>query len=138
MKYAAIAALVAVASAADDYKNGCKKGMTTTFFTDDKCKTVDPDTAAVVADDSEMKAFTDACTKLTDKSSTKMKCDAKGITTTVYTTKDCAGDGADVVVKWTNCYTTGTGDAKKYYQLTGAAALKAAAIALVAIAGSQF
>ncbi len=139
MKYAAIAALIAVVSAEDEYKNGCKPGMTMTYFTDKECTTVDSDKDAVVTKDSELKKADVACMSATGATtSTKMKCDAKGITTNVYKTKDCTGDSTDVTVKWTNCYSSGTGDDKTYYQLTGAAALKAAAIALVAIAGSQF
>ena len=139
MKYAAIAALIAVVSAAAE-DNGCKKGMKTTFYTDKKCTTVDADTEAVEFTKDQMKAsaFDGKCNKA-NGSSTKVKCTSEGIETSVYKdVEDCSGEGVAVAVKWTNCYSSGTGDDKKYFQLTGAAALKAAAIALVAIAGSQF
>jgi hypothetical protein len=137
MKYAAIAALIAVASAAD-----CPKTTKMTFYTDSKCKNVDDDNEAKVATDAE-KALLEkgGCIKA-DANSVKVECDAEGITYTVYTasTKCEKPTGEDAVtptvdsVKYTECKKAGD----MYYSFTGAAALKAAAIALVAIAGSQF
>ena len=63
MKYAAIAALIAVVSAEDEYKNGCKPGLTITYYTKDDCKTVDADKDAVVTTDAELKKVDDKCVK---------------------------------------------------------------------------
>ena len=75
-------------------------------------------------------------------------CTAEGITVKAYVgVEDCKvvkdSEGVETKVieettKYETCKKIGSGESKKYIQLTGAAALKAAAIALVAIAGSQF
>jgi len=80
MKYAAIAALIAVVSAAD-----CPETFKMTFYTDDKCKTKDEDVDAVEAD-SEAKADLKkgGCIKK-EANSVKLECDAEGITGTMYT-----------------------------------------------------
>ena len=78
-----------------------------------------------------------------------MTCTAEGITAKAYIgVEDCkvvkdesAGTETKVIeetTKYETCKKTTVGDKTLYVQLTGAAALKAAAIALVAIAGSQF
>ena len=103
MKYAAIAALIAVVSAKAPASN-CLKGMKTTFYTDKKCETVDEDKAAVEATDKELEAFDGTCKKVGEGSS-KVKCTDEGIETTVYETADCKGDGVAVTVKWTHCFT---------------------------------
>jgi hypothetical protein len=139
MKYAAIAALIAVASAAD-----CPKTTKTTFYTDSKCTKVDEDKDAVEATDAQKEMMKKGGCIKSGTGSVKLECDAKGINMTVYTasTKCEKPTGDDAVtpkvdsVKYTECKKMAVGD--KYYSFAGAAALKAAAIALVAIAGSQF
>lgn len=63
-------------------------------------------------------------------------CDAKtGVTVKVWDAASCEGKPeVTYTAEWKKC--TQFGD--KYYLITGAAALKAAAIAVVAFAGSQF
>jgi len=70
--------------------------------------------------------------------STKATCDASaGITWTVFDEPDCKGDKAvDFKAAWGAC--TPSPDGKTFVKITGAAALQAAAVALVAFAGSQF
>jgi len=58
MKYAAIAALIAVVSAADVVD--CPKEAKVTTYTDDKCKTVDPDTEVVKATTEQKKLLEEA------------------------------------------------------------------------------
>ena len=139
MKYAAIAALIAVVSATD-----CPENIKMEYFTDKECKTEDEDNDTMEAD-ATLKANLKkgGCVKKGDNS-VKMECDAKGVTTTVYmASTECkkVGDGADpepTKYKYTACKKVTVNDHTTYLKLTGAAALKAAAIALVAIAGSQF
>lgn len=70
--------------------------------------------------------------------STMATCDAaKGITWTVYDDADCKGEkSVDFKAAWGVC--TQSPDGKSFVKVTGAAALQAAAVALVAFAGSQF
>ena len=91
MKYAAIAALIAVVSAKTPASN-CLKGMKTTFYTDEKCKTVDEDTAAVEVTSKELEAYDGTC-KTVGKKSSKVKCTAEGMENWVYETADCSGNG---------------------------------------------
>ena len=65
-----------------------------------------------------------------------MTCDAKaGVVFKTWPDAKCEGDTEfALTAKWGEC--TKAGDS--YIKVTGAAALKAAAIALVAFAGSQF
>lgn len=58
MKYAAIAALIAVVSAADVVD--CPKETKVTTYTDDKCKTVDPDTDVAEATTEQKKFLEEA------------------------------------------------------------------------------
>ena len=66
-----------------------------------------------------------------------MTCDAKaGVVMKAWTDAKCEGDAMyEVKAKWGECTKAEEG---KYVKFTGAAALKAAAVALVAFAGSQF
>lgn len=63
-------------------------------------------------------------------------CDAKtGVSVKVYDVIDCKGDVQETfAAKWGECKKWGS----NYYKVTGAAALQAAAVAVVAFAGSQF
>ena len=65
-----------------------------------------------------------------------MTCDDKGVTFKAYTDINCAAEKPDIDVNapWEKCTKVG----EDYMMITGASALKAAAIALVAFAGSQF
>ena len=64
-----------------------------------------------------------------------MTCDANGVTMKAWKEECNKGEVEDeVTAKWGKCTKAG----KVYIKVTGAAALKAAAIALVAFAGSQF
>ena len=80
----------------------------------------------------------DQFTKLVDDTTfaTLTTCDAKtGVTVKVWDDASCEGKAeVTYTAPWKKC--TQFGD--KYYLITGAAALKAAAIAVVAFAGSQF
>ena len=137
MKYAAIAALVAVVSAAE---SKCPKTTKTTFYTDKKCTIVDDDNEAKVATDAEKKMLEKGGCIKQGADSVKLECDAEGITATVYAGSTECKKATDAetpkvhAMKYTDCKKAGD----MYYSFTGAAALKAAAIALVAIAGSQF
>lgn len=65
----------------------------------------------------------------------KMTCDAKGVKMQAWKEECGKGDVEDeVTAEWGKCTQAG----KVWIKVTGAAALKAAAIALVALAGSQF
>lgn len=68
---------------------------------------------------------------------TLMTCDAKaGVVIKAWTDAKCEGKaGFEVHAEWGKCTKTKEGE---YVKFTGAAALKAAAVALVAFAGSQF
>ena len=65
-----------------------------------------------------------------------MTCDNQGVKFKAYTEINCAAEKADIDVKvpWGVC--TKVDDV--YMKIIGASALKAAAVALVAFAGSQF
>lgn len=65
-----------------------------------------------------------------------MTCDDKGVSFKAYTDDKCAAKEADIDIKapWGQCTKVG----EDYMKITGASALKAAAVALVAFAGSQF
>jgi len=66
----------------------------------------------------------------------KMTCDAKaGVNIQIWDGDKCEGDVQDKYeAKWGVC--TKFGD--DYYKITGASALQAAAVAVIAFAGSQF
>jgi len=66
----------------------------------------------------------------------KMTCDAKtGVKVQVWDGVECKNDVQDeFAAKWGAC--TKFGD--EYYKITGASALQAAAVAVIAFAGSQF
>lgn len=66
-----------------------------------------------------------------------MTCDAKaGVVVKTWTDAKCEGKPEwEMTAKWGECTKVKDG---KYVKITGAAALKAAAVALVAFAGSQF
>lgn len=70
--------------------------------------------------------------------STVATCDATaGITWKVYKDADCKGETEiDFKAQWGACVQAP--DGKQFVMVTGAAALQAAAVALVAFAGSQF
>lgn len=65
-----------------------------------------------------------------------MTCDAKaGVNIQIWDGDKCEGDVQDkYAAKWGKC--TKFGD--DYYKITGASALQAAAVAVIAFAGSQF
>ena len=139
MKYAAIAALIAVVSATD-----CPETFKLEYLSDKECTTKDADVDAVEPTADEKKWLKKGGCNKSGENSVKVECDAEGITGTVYTAStECkAVDGeakpAKKELKYTACKKTEEGGHTTYVKLTGAAALKAAAIALVAIAGSQF
>lgn len=93
--------------------------------------------AALAAEAKEQKVY-DSAAHTVDAStySSIMTCDDKGVMFKAYTDIGCKADKPDIDVKapWGTC--TKVGD--DYMMITGASALKAAAIALVAFAGSQF
>ena len=139
MKYAAIAALIAVVSAAD-----CPETYKLEYFSDKKCETKDKDVDAVEATAEHKKWLKKGGCIKKGADSVKMECDAKGITMTAYTAStECKAveDGTEpkpTKFEYSSCKSTEEEGHNVYVKLTGAAALKAAAIALVAIAGSQF
>lgn len=64
-----------------------------------------------------------------------MTCDAKGVTMKAWKEECNKGEVEDeLTAEWDKCTKAG----KVWIKVTGAAALKAAAVALVAFAGSQF
>lgn len=139
MKYAAIAALIAVVSATD-----CPETFKLEYFSDKECKTKDKDVDTVEANAEQKKDLKKGGCIKKDTNSVKVECDAEGVTGTMYTgSTECKAveDGTapkKMEFKYTACKKTEEGGHTVYLKLTGAAALKAAAIALVAIAGSQF
>lgn len=93
--------------------------------------------AAVAAEAKEQKVYDAAAAKVDASTySSIMTCDDKGVTFKAYTDIDCKAKKADidVMAPWDTCTKVG----EDYMKITGASALKAAAIALVAFAGSQF
>jgi len=93
--------------------------------------------AALAAEAKEQKVY-DSAAHTVDAStySSIMTCDDKGVMFKAYTDIGCKADKPDIDVKapWGTCTKVG----EDYMMITGASALKAAAIALVAFAGSQF
>lgn len=65
-----------------------------------------------------------------------MTCDAKdGVNIQIWDGDKCEGDVQDkYAAKWGKCAKFGD----DYYKITGASALQAAAVAVIAFAGSQF
>ena len=92
---------------------------------------------ALAAEAKEQKIFDAAAAKVDASTySSIMTCDDKGVEFKAYTDIDCKAKKPDFDVKapWGTCTKVG----EDYMKITGASALKAAAIALVAFAGSQF
>merc|ERR1719240_1580720 len=119
--------------------SGCKVGIKMEAFTNSACtkkaesegqKGVKTPTAA------EIDKFDNKCIKTSLSTSTFVTCDhLKGITIKDYKNDLCNGDATKTLkYTWGDCEEY----AGVYYKVTGAMALKSAAIAAAAFIGSQF
>jgi hypothetical protein len=91
--------------------------------------------------DLDFKIVKDAAADKIDKHtfSTFTTCDAKtGVIHKTYDGEDCKGEGTKFEAAWDTCTPAGEGNEKTWVKVTGAATLQAAAVAIVAFAGSQF
>ena len=140
MKYAAIAALLAVAKAEDPAPTPAPAcTVKVAVFTDEACTTAkDGDNTAVTTEWND-KVKSDACTAAGDEF-VKNTCDGTGLTVAMFTDDACATAKKDgeTVVSTTTAWGACTKAGEVYLQLTGAKALMAGVAATLAIVGAQF
>ena len=140
MKYAVIAALLAVAKAEDPAPTPAPAcTVKVAVFTDEACATAKEGDNSAVATAWNDKVKSDACTAAGD-AFVKNTCDGTGLTSAMFTDDQCAtakkdGDAA-VSTTWAWGACTKVGD--DYLQLTGAKALMVGVAATLAIVGAQF
>ena len=106
MKYATIAALVAVAAAADKTDSGCKAGMKFEMFTDDKCaKAVEGDKGTHKVTETEMKTYEDMpdCMPAGDNGAIKAMCKADGLHIKTFKDAKCETESAGTTIEWGKC-----------------------------------
>ena len=134
MKYATIAALVAVASA-KDFDSGCKGGMKFEMFKDEKCAEAAEGSKTMTQEEIDTYEKGGECAKM-GQGSFKASCVAEGLKYEMFADAECKKSAASKTLAWGECEKAPVGpDSLK---LTNAVALKTAAVAMVAFAASQF
>ena len=141
MKYAAIAALLAVAKAEDPAPAPAAPACTVkvAVFTDEACATAKEGDNAALATEWNDKVKSDACTAAGDEF-VKNTCDGTGLTTATFTDDACtaAKKVDDKAVASTTAWGACTKAGEVYIQVTGAKALMVGVAATLAIVGAQF
>ena len=121
-----------IASTAEDYTYAMMKKIVGDFLVKDYAY----DGVQVLADKAAMAYKKAESTLDTETFSIKLVCDEKKWTFTEYDDLECKADKPkELSAKWGDCVQGPDGG---FIKMTGAIALKAAAAALVAFAGSQF
>ena len=138
MKYAAIAALLAVAKA-EDAAPAPACTVKVGVFTDEACATPKEGDNSAVGTAWNEKVKSAECTAAGDDF-VKNTCDGAGLTSAMFTDDGCAtakkADDKAVSTTWAWGACTKVGD--DYLQLTGAKALMVGVAATLAIVGAQF
>ena len=107
MKYATIAALVAVAAAADKTDSGCKADMKFEIFSDDKCAdAVEGKDGSHTVTKDEMKAFEDMpdCMPAGEDGAVKATCKADGLHIKMYKDAKCETESLSTTIEWGKCH----------------------------------